>query len=346
MTTADPYYHAPCMVNPLDDPEHTHTHEEEEPALGGNPHDNDPPTGELCGSVFWTFFNQRFHRLYPDNETFVAEMERGILNVGVAAFGPPGSGGQGPNGTGIRYFANQHGLKQLPSMHATCCEGQGTRMFGSMPEYLYTLLPLPSAPYIAKGIYVDIYADSNIRFAANGGQGTLYQSTQWPYGADVTLTLSLPAAGTFDLALRMPYWLPSGVKVNVGGAAWPTVGSPASYLHISQSWPAGNTTISFSLPMQFIAYPYTGLSQQDGYTRWGYGYGPVQLAVVGAWNSSISITTMPAGLDPSNPSKWLAPSSDGNALHWTVIGYPAITLIPYFEINTPGLAFDTFPCFP
>ncbi len=130
--------------------------------LSDNPHDNDPPTGELCGSVFWTAFNQvglesqptgwgwgrgaggplcrpyvprslvfppllsfppppahhhpttppprpalavspaqRFHRLFPDNETYVWEMERSIINVGLAALGQPGSGGQGPNGTGM-----------------------------------------------------------------------------------------------------------------------------------------------------------------------------------------------------------------------------------------------------
>ena len=119
----DPYYHAPCMPGPgvegaaanssgaaymsplvalrqpaMAPPAH--------PEAGANPNDSDPPTGELCGSVFWTKLNQRFHRLFPENETFVGEMERSILNIGVAALGWPGSGGQGPNGTGIRYFAN------------------------------------------------------------------------------------------------------------------------------------------------------------------------------------------------------------------------------------------------
>ena len=67
--------------------------------------------------MFWTKFNQRFHRLFPDNETFVLEMERSIFNVGLAALGWPGSGGQGPNGTGIRYFANLHKQKQVRISH-------------------------------------------------------------------------------------------------------------------------------------------------------------------------------------------------------------------------------------
>ena len=73
------------------------------PAPGGTgPNDADPPSGELCGNVFWALLNQRLHRLWPTNESFVGEIERSILNVGLAALGDATSGGQGPNGTGIR----------------------------------------------------------------------------------------------------------------------------------------------------------------------------------------------------------------------------------------------------
>ena len=90
-------------------PHHGHHASSAAASAGAPSSEADPPTGELCGSVFWTFFNQRFHRLFPDNETFVFEMERSIINVGLSALGYPGSGGQGPNGTGIRYFFNQVG---------------------------------------------------------------------------------------------------------------------------------------------------------------------------------------------------------------------------------------------
>jgi hypothetical protein len=59
-------------------------------------HPTTPPRPALAMSP-----TQRFHRLFPDNETYVWEMERSIINVGLAALGQPGSGGQGPNGTGM-----------------------------------------------------------------------------------------------------------------------------------------------------------------------------------------------------------------------------------------------------
>ena len=100
-----PFYHAPCMPGPgVDEPyqsplqflkQDARMPENKEANEVSGPNDNDPPTGELCGSVFWSFLNQRFHYLDPLNETYVAEIERSIINVGIAALGLPGSGGQG-----------------------------------------------------------------------------------------------------------------------------------------------------------------------------------------------------------------------------------------------------------
>jgi hypothetical protein len=36
---------------------------------------------------------------------------------------------------GIRYHAVMEGVQEHPNNGNTCCEGQGTRLFGSMPEY-------------------------------------------------------------------------------------------------------------------------------------------------------------------------------------------------------------------
>ena len=44
--------------------------------------------GEFCGAVFWLKLNQRLHRLDPDNETFVGEIEREVFNEGLAHLAP------------------------------------------------------------------------------------------------------------------------------------------------------------------------------------------------------------------------------------------------------------------
>ena len=101
----------------------------------------------------------------------------------------------------------QHKQSQSPSMHSSCCEGQGTRLFGSLAEYVYTLAlapaaasaasaapaaavsskPLPAwqriatpAASVASAVYVDLYAASNVSFAVQGGTASLAQDTAWP----------------------------------------------------------------------------------------------------------------------------------------------------------------------
>ena len=234
----DGYFHAKCMYHPGSDSSISSTMSPlqqlraaasapSQPLLS-YPNSHDPPTGELCGSVFWTFLNKRLHQLEP-REEYAAEMERSIFNVGIAALGPAGSGGEGPNGTGIRYFANQHKQKQNPSMHASCCEGQGSRLFGSLPKFIYTLQGDDDNTRV---VYVDIYAASVLTIRVQGLPATVRVDTAWPYSSEVRMTLTLSEASQpLMLALRMPYWLDAPVSIAVNDKAYPSSGLPGEYVH-------------------------------------------------------------------------------------------------------------------
>ncbi len=355
----DPYFHARCMVQPenVDAPAAASPLAALRAAakapgdvVGGGPPTTDPPTGELCGSVFWALLNQRFHLLWPDNETFVAEIERSILNVGLAALGDVGSGGEGPGGTGIRYFANQHRVKQYPSMHASCCEGQGTRLFGSLPLFLFAVSPPRSAVLT---VSVDIYAGSGLALAlpqvCGGGAGSLGLQTQWPYSPDVVVEVLLPAPCTaLVLSLRMPAWAATstGISVLINGSAWPVAGTPGSYLPVAlREWPAGATTLQLQLPMALSTVFYTGATQKAPYSRWALMHGPTLMSFQGPWEDLVDCIVMPHGIDPAAPSAWLVPADDGNALHWNVTGASGVTVKPYWEVQAAGELFTNFPCF-
>lgn len=237
-------------------------------------------------------------------------------------------------------------------MHASCCEGQGTRLFGSLPEYIYTLLGPSPGP--STGLYLDLYADSAITFtvASAGGPttATLTQDTAWPYGTSVVLTLTLAQATEFDLALRIPQWVAAAsVPVTLNGAPWPQQGAPGTYLHLARTWAAGANTIALQLPMAFTAVRYEGASQLPPFQRWAYLFGPVLMAVEGAWNSTLGALVMPqpggVPLDPAAPAQWLAPLGDGNPLHFGVSGAPGWTALPYFEVQKADEVFSVFPHF-
>lgn len=293
---------------------------------------------------------QRFHLLWPKNETFVEEIERSIVNVALAALGDVGSGGEGPNGTGIRYFANQHKVKQFPSMHASCCEGQGTRLFGSLPLFLWAVSPPSSATL---NVSVDIYAAGVLNLTmpttCGGGVGLLAVSSLWPYNSNVVLDIVLSATcAEFAVSLRIPAWVAStAVTITVNGTTWPAVGVPASYVDVTLEWPAGTTTLALFLPMGLTSARYMGSTQKDPYTRWSLLYGPTLMSFQGPWAATpIDCIVMPTGINPADPGSWLVPARDGNSLHWNVTGGSGVTVKPYFEVQADSEIFTNYPCFP
>ena len=237
-------------------------------------------------------------------------------------------------------------------MHASCCEGQGTRLFGKLPELVFSLTPAPSA---GSKLDVDLYTASSVSFGLGGGvtPGTLTVDTAWPYGTEVGATLSFPPGGApitgFEVVLRIPAWVAApagGVVVEINGVEWPQRGTPGTYLHLSPtSWPAGSSSISLSLPMAWESIPYTGSSQLPPYTRAAFLYGPVLMAFEGGvWNATVDALVMPAGIDVAAPATWLSPSPDGNALHF--VGQAAgVTAKPYWEVQDAGELFTNYPCF-
>lgn len=236
-------------------------------------------------------------------------------------------------------------------MHASCCEGQGTRLFGSLPSFVFTTVP-PAAPGAAFTAYVDLYSPATLTFAAPGGvAASLTIDTLWPQAAHVNLMLQLAAplaAGALELAVRIPSWLAAPAAVSVNGAPFGAPGAPGSYVHVIGAWPAGASVVSLDLPLSWDAALYAGHSQLPPYKRYSYLLGPILMSLEGPWDAASDSLVMPTGLDPSSPAQWLLPAGDGSALHFTVKGTSGAGLIiakPYFEVNEAGERFSNYPCF-
>ncbi len=140
-------------------------------------------TGETCGSVFWIKFNQRFHQFYPTEEKYVNEIEKSIYNVCLA---------NQVDGKGIRYHAFLEGDKDGPQSCNTCCEGQGTRFYGSLPEYIYSTA--------ADGLYVNLYEPSAIRWQLAGRPVSLTMKGKFPFDPKVTLRFGASQPSAMKLA--------------------------------------------------------------------------------------------------------------------------------------------------
>jgi len=155
-------------------------------------------TGETCCTSFWIKFNQRFHLLSPDEERYAAQVETAIYNALLRQMGfrpawldawhmlhqsathiqteefqdgtqRPPFDSVGPHGAlppGIRDFAVMEGTVAKAQNINTCCEGQGTRIFGSLPEYIYSISNTMGGAGMPDGFYVNLFASSTLELNA------------------------------------------------------------------------------------------------------------------------------------------------------------------------------------
>lgn len=282
-------------------------------------------TGETCGSVFWTRFNQRFHLLYPEREKYVNEIEKSIYNVGLAnQVKSLGDGG------GIIYHARLIGQKGelfVPLCTNSCCEGQGTRLLGSLPEYVYSIAP--------DGIYVNLFEPSNIHWAQFGNEFALTMSGNFPFSPEVKMQMVAAKPVQVKIRVRVPAWAPSEMQVQVNSEVFAT-GQPGSYVTLARAWSTGDT-ITFTVPMELRLTRYVGLDKIDGHERFALEYGPVLLALVGSDNAVLKLR---GGTRAEDILKQVQADPD-RPLHFNVDHHPEYAYIPYWKVlNEP------FTCFP
>ena len=281
-------------------------------------------TGELCGNSFWIKLNQRFHLLYPEEEKYVNEIEKSIYNVAIAnQYGPEG----------IRYFANLVDRKcddHVPnSYHCmnTCCEGQGTRVFGSLPEYIYSIAE--------DGIYVDLYAASEIKYSMQKQSMSLKMNTQFPYDSKIEIVIGNEQPIQNKIRIRVPSWAMKPIFIMVNGREVGS-GKPGSYFVIDRKWKNGDV-ISFTLPMDFRITKYTGLEKGFEENHYAIEYGPILMAMVGVKAKKFDIGVKAS---PENIKELLKPVQ-GKPLHFSIEGNSEFEYWPYFEVQE-----EPFSCFP
>lgn len=279
---------------------------------------------ETCGGVFWIDLNHRFLQLWPERELYASQIEQSLYNIVLASQGEDGC---------IRYFNHMNGRKDIPGRYNTCCEIQATALFGKLPQYIYMLAD--------DGIYVNLFAGSDIRFDVDGRPYGINMNTKFPYGETVSLHLSAPMGGSMKIRLRIPSWVADRVEIRVNGMA-AAVGNAGEYVTLEQDWQDGDR-IDFSLPMTFKAERYIGRDRVEGCERYAFSYGPLLMAVRGPLTDSC----MQAKEEPTirlslSAEELLAGLTETDKpLEFSIANEEAYLLVPYFSIND-----ESFTCFP
>lgn len=273
--------------------------------------------GETCGNAFWIALNQRLHRLEPDEEKFIGEIEKSIYNVILANVDSP---------VGIRYYSMLVGQKTPHRHDNSCCEGQGTRIAGSLPEYIYTLAE--------DGLYVNLFEPSIINWKHSGDDQQLHMETNFPNEAEVRLTCRMTKPVRMKIRIRTPSWSAGPMEVKVNGQH-AGMGTPGTYIALDRTW-SPQDVISFVLPIALKLTRYEGVDQIDGHERYALEYGPILMAAIGGAEASLKLTGTDNPYDlisrlKRKPGPELRFSAPLIAAEWR----------PYYEIDR-----ESFSCFP
>jgi DUF1680 family protein len=281
------------------------------------------PTGELCGNVFWAVFNEQLRILYPETgEKYVAEIEKSVYNIGIA--------NQEDNGN-IRYHARLINKKENGGCGGSCCEGQGTRLYGMLPEFIYKLAD--------DGIYVDLYNESSIEWEQDGKKLSVHQHTGFPESPEVELHFKLAEPVRSKIRIRVPSWaIVSKMNLLVNGKKVAT-GVPGAYVTLDRTW-KNDDEISFTLPMGFRLTKYAGVTEDfQGKETYALEYGPLLMGLVGdeipngILNLPFSVNKLAAKLKPVT----------GKPLHFSIEGEnSSLEYIPYYAIGKN----QQFTCYP
>ncbi len=274
--------------------------------------------GELCGNSFWVFLSQRFQLLDPEDERFATEIEKSIYNVALAAQ---------DGAMGLRYHAILEGKKEKATRENTCCEGQGTRLLGSLPEHIYSVAP--------DGLYVNLFEPSTVKWQQGGEQMELTLRTRFPFETAVHCSIKTAAPTTSNLRIRVPSWAAGEMNISVNGKP-AGAGNPGTYLAIRREWSDGDA-IGFTLPAAIQVKRYTGADQIAGSSRYAVEYGPILLAAVGSSKVELSVD---GGHDAEHLGDYLEPIA-GSPLHFKVRGNSDQRFMPYWQISG-----EEFTCYP
>ena len=269
-------------------------------------------TGETCGSVFWADINHRLLQLFPDQEIYAAEIEQSIYNVVMAAQDAEGS---------IRYHNHLHGKKESVKRVNTCCEVMAAPFIARLPQYIYSI--------DNEGLWINLFAGSQIAWANHGKRLTLTTKTEFPYDGAVEFSIATQSATAMSLRLRIPSWVTEPLTVEINGTPSAT-GAPGSYVSLARTWQDGDT-VTMVLPMAFRLTRYIGLDQHPKRDRYALSYGPLLMALVGASDLDLTPEELPEALSPVENCR----------LHFAVRGDADCHYQPYWTLGE-----EEMTCFP
>ena len=175
-----------------------------------------------------------------------------LLNTILGAI-DPGADGQ------YFYYSDYHAQarKGYYKRKWPCCAGTLLQSVADYPINLYFHGP--------GSIYVNLFAESEVRWNVSGVPVTIAQHTAYPESENVELRVLPQIPVEFALHVRIPAWA-GRARISVNGK--PVAAEPGAFAAIRRKWQK-NDTVELSLPFHFRTAPIDDRNPRTVALMWG-----------------------------------------------------------------------------
>jgi hypothetical protein len=105
-----------------------------------------------------------------------------------------------------------------------------------------------------KGLYVNLYVPSRLRWRQQGAHLTLTQRTEYPHAAHTELAVETDRAVSFALRLRIPAWAGAKTTLSINGKREMVDLTPGRFAVVERTWKNGDRIgLEFDIPLTLQA---------------------------------------------------------------------------------------------
>jgi DUF1680 family protein len=220
-----------------------------------------------------------------------------------------------PDGTAFYYSDyNNSGSKTWFEYTCPCCSGT---IGQAVADYSLSAYFISDRGLGDRGILVNLYTPSSVKWQQNGHEVTLDQSTTYPLGSDIDLAVRTATPQPFTVTLRIPAWAGSGSAVAINGKRSTQPLVPGKFFAVSRTWKEGDRiSLTLQQPLRLEAvddkHPELVAAMQ----------GPLALFAVGGRFPTFKRDELLA-MKKTGPSQWQASTAAG----------PTQTFQPFFTFG-------------
>ncbi len=152
-----------------------------------------------------------------------------------------------PDGTAFYYADyNDTGSKTYFDLRCPCCSGTLGQIVADYGISSYSLNE--------RGVFLNLYSPSILRWKNNGRAVTLQQSTAYPLDPDVSIAVGTAAPQTFSVSLRIPAWAGPNSEVAVNGRRTGRPVIAGTFHEIRRTWSdADRISLTLDMPVRLEA---------------------------------------------------------------------------------------------